>query len=163
MQEEELVYQQRELEQLQQRYSLQDHHLKHEQRFIDVLSHDPSLSASLTSPELLRRLERSEEHPTHLHASHLSELDETQELHAKPSPMDRERPHARQTFIQAEETDQPSTLSPSPCSLTVSEHLSVLDSLEAEKVNIHSHSHHRCTPEKYENITQILSVFLTIL
>ncbi|XP_056606327.1 pericentrin isoform X2 [Triplophysa dalaica] len=139
VQEEELVYQQRELEQLQQRYSLQDHRPKHEQRFIDVLSHDPSLSASLTSPELLRRLERSEEHPTHLHASHLSELsalhDATQELHAKPSPMDRERPHARQTFIQAEETDQPSTLSPSPCSLTVSEHLSVLDSLEAEKLD----------------------------
>ncbi|XP_057193432.1 pericentrin isoform X3 [Triplophysa rosa] len=139
VQEEELVYQQRELEQLRQRCSLQDHRPKHKQHFIDALSHDPSLSASLSSPELLRRLERSEERPSRLHASHLSELsalhDASLELHGKPSPMDRERPHARQTFIQAEETDQPSTHSLSPCSLTVSEHLSVLDSLEAEKLD----------------------------
>lgn len=143
MQEEELVYQQRELEQLRQRCSLQDRRPKPEHRFIDA----PSLSASLSSPEVLRRLECSEEHPSRLHASHLSELsalhDASLELHSKPSPMDRERQHTRQTFTQPLETDRPSTHSPSPCSLTVSEHLSVLDSLDAEKVNMLSDHRYR--------------------
>ncbi|XP_051562982.1 pericentrin isoform X2 [Myxocyprinus asiaticus] len=141
VQEEELAYQQRELEQLRQRCSLQDHNPKHNHRFLEGLSRDPSLSASLSSPEVLRRLDCSEEHPSRLHVSHLSELtalhNTSLELRSKPSPMewDRERPQARQTFILTTEIDPPSTHSPSPCSLTVSEHLSVLDSLDADKVD----------------------------
>uniref|UniRef100_A0A673GK30 Pericentrin-like n=1 Tax=Sinocyclocheilus rhinocerous TaxID=307959 RepID=A0A673GK30_9TELE len=141
VQEEELAYQQQELEQLQQRCNLQDHHPKHGHRFLEGLSHDPSLSASLSSPEVLRRLEYSEEHPSRLHVSHLSDLsalhNASLELHSKPSPMerDKERPHARQTFIPPSEEVPPSTHTASPCSLTVSEHLSVLDSLDADKVH----------------------------
>ncbi|XP_052414451.1 pericentrin isoform X6 [Carassius gibelio] len=143
VQEEELAYQQRELEQLRQRCNLQDHHPKHSHRFLEGLSRDPSLSASLSSPEVLRRLECSEEHPSRLQVSHLSELsalhNASLELHSKPSPMDREkeRPHPRQTFIPPSEEVPPSThtASASPCSLTVSEHLSVLDSLDTDKVH----------------------------
>uniref|UniRef100_A0A671TA48 Pericentrin-like n=1 Tax=Sinocyclocheilus anshuiensis TaxID=1608454 RepID=A0A671TA48_9TELE len=141
VQEEELAYQQQELEQLRQRCNLQDHHPKHGHRFLEGLSRDPSLSASLSSPEILRRLDCSEERPSHLQVSHLSELsalhNATLELHSKPSPMEREkeRPHARQTFIPPSEEVPPSTHTASPCSLTVSEHLSVLDSLDANKVD----------------------------
>ncbi|XP_059427488.1 pericentrin isoform X2 [Carassius carassius] len=143
VQEEELAYQQRELEQLRQRCNLQDHHPKHGHRFLEGLSRDPSLSASLSSPEVLRRLECSEEHPSRLQVSHLSELsalhNASLELHSKPSPMDqdKERPHPRQTFIPPSEEVPPSThtASASPCSLTVSEHLSVLDSLDTDKVH----------------------------
>uniref|UniRef100_A0A671KT57 Pericentrin-like n=1 Tax=Sinocyclocheilus anshuiensis TaxID=1608454 RepID=A0A671KT57_9TELE len=141
VQEEELAYQQQELEQLQQRCNLQDHHPKHGHRFLEGLSRDPSLSASLSSPEVLRRLEYSEEHPSRLHVSHLSDLSALHsaslELHSKPSPMerDKERPHARQTFIPPSEEVPPSIHTGSPCSLTVSEHLSVLDSLDADTVH----------------------------
>ncbi|KTF88214.1 hypothetical protein cypCar_00010608 [Cyprinus carpio] len=141
VQEEELAYQQRELEQLQQRCKLQDHHPKHGHRFLEGLSRDPSLSASLSSPEVLRRLECSEEQPSRLQVSHLSELSALHsaslEFHSKPSPMerDKERPHARQTFIPPSEEVPPSTHTASPCSLTVSEHLSVLDSLDADKIH----------------------------
>ncbi|XP_051568974.1 pericentrin-like [Myxocyprinus asiaticus] len=141
VQEEELAYQQTELEQLRQRCSLQEHHPKHNHRFLDGLSSDPSLSASLSSPEVLRRMDCREDRPSRLHVSHLSELsalhNASLELCSKPSPMERdtERPQARQTFIPPAETDQPSTHSPSQCSLTVSEHLSVLDSLDADKIH----------------------------
>ncbi|XP_026069961.1 pericentrin isoform X2 [Carassius auratus] len=141
VQEEELAYQQRELEQLQQRRNLQDHHPKHGHRFLEGLSRDPSLSASLSSPEVLRRLDCSEERPSRLQVSHLSELsvlhNTSLELHSKPSPMerDKERPHARQTFTPPSEEVPPSTHSASLCSLTVSEHLSVLESLDADKVD----------------------------
>ncbi|XP_051752168.1 pericentrin [Ctenopharyngodon idella] len=141
VQEEELAYQQKELEQLRQRCNLQDHHPKHGHCFVEGLSHDPSLSASLSSPEVLRRLDCSEERPSRLQVSHLSELsalhNASLELHSKPSPMDRdkERPHARQTFIPPSEEVPPITHSASPCSLSVSEHLSVLDSLDADKVD----------------------------
>ncbi|XP_042613812.1 A-kinase anchor protein 9-like isoform X2 [Cyprinus carpio] len=141
VQEEELAYQQQELEQLQQRCNLQDHHPKHSHRFLEGLSRDPSLSASLSSPEVLRRLDCSEERPSRLQVSHLSELsvlhNVSLELHSKPSPMerDKERPHARQTFTPPSEEVPPSTHTASPCSVTVSEHLSVLDSLDADKVD----------------------------
>ncbi|XP_073808702.1 pericentrin isoform X4 [Danio rerio] len=141
VQEEELAYQQRELEQLRQRCNLQDHHPKHSYRFLEGLSQDPSLSASLSSPEVLRRLDCSEERPSRLQVSHLSELsalhNASLELHSKPSPMerDKERAHVRQTFSPASEEAPPSTHSASPCSVTVSEHLSVLESLDADKVD----------------------------
>ncbi|XP_056315576.1 pericentrin [Danio aesculapii] len=141
VQEEELAYQQRELEQLRQRCNLQDHHPKHGYRFLEGLSQDPSLSASLSSPEVLRRLDCSEERPSRLQVSHLSELsalhNASLELNSKPSPMerDKERVHLRQTFSPASEEAPPSTHSASPCSITVSEHLSVLESLDADKVD----------------------------
>ncbi|XP_056122998.1 pericentrin isoform X2 [Rhinichthys klamathensis goyatoka] len=140
VQEEELAYQQRELEQLRQRCNLQDHRPKHVHCFLEGLSRDPSLSASLSSPEVLRRLDCSEERPSRLQVSHFSELsalhNASLELHSKASPMeqDKERPHGRQMFIPPSEEVQPITHSASPCSLSLSEHLSVLDSLDAVKV-----------------------------
>ncbi|XP_053085782.1 pericentrin isoform X3 [Pangasianodon hypophthalmus] len=138
VQEEELAYQQRELEELRQRCSHQEHAELHgskpEQRFLDGLSHDSSLS----SPEVLRRLECSEERPSHLHASHLSELSGLRstslELASKHSPM--ERNELKRPLALLPETDPPSTRSPSasPRSLSICENLSVLDSLDADKV-----------------------------
>ncbi|XP_067315268.1 pericentrin isoform X2 [Pseudorasbora parva] len=146
VQEEELAYQQRELEQLRQRCNLQDHRPKQGHCFIEGLSRDPSLSASLSSPEVLRRLDCSEERPSRLQVSHLSELsalhNASLELHSKPSPMERdeERRRARQMFIPPSEELPTVTHSASPCSLTMSEHLSVLDSLDADKVHESDHS-----------------------
>ncbi|MCJ8730090.1 hypothetical protein PDJAM_G00113640 [Pangasius djambal] len=138
VQEEELAYQQRELEELRQRCSHQEHAELHgskpEQRFLDGLSRDSSLS----SPELLRRLECSEERPSHLHTSHLSELSglrsTSMELASKHSPM--ERNELKRPLALLPETDPPSTHSPSasPHSLSICENLSVLDSLDADKV-----------------------------
>ncbi|XP_053353815.1 pericentrin isoform X3 [Clarias gariepinus] len=138
VQEEELAYQQRELEELRERCNHQEpaelHGSKPEHRFLDGLSH----ASSLSSPEVLRRLECSEERPSRLHASHLSELsglrNTSLELTSKHSPM--ERNELKQQLAMLQETDPPSTRSPSasPRSLSMSENLSVLDSLDAEKV-----------------------------
>lgn len=138
VQEEELAYQQRELEELRERCNHQEpaelHGSKPEHRFLDGLSH----ASSLSSPEVLRRLECSEERPSRLHASHLSELsglrNTSLELTSKHSPM--ERNELKQQLAMLQETDPPSTHSPSasPRSLSMSENMSVLDSLDAEKV-----------------------------
>ncbi|KAL6455980.1 hypothetical protein MHYP_G00358310 [Metynnis hypsauchen] len=138
VQEEELAYQQRELDELRQRCGRQEHTElpKPEHRFLEGLSRD----ASLSSPEVLRRLDCSEDRPSHLHASHLSELSALRntslELGTKPSPMERERNELKRPLILPPETDPPSTHSPttSPRSLSVSENLSVIDSLDADKV-----------------------------
>lgn len=136
MQEEELAYQQRELEELRQRCHGQEHAELHDskpkQRFLDGLSRDSSIS----SPEVLRRLDCSEERPSRLQASHLSELSglrsTSMEPTSKHSPMELKR-----ALVLMPETDPPSTHSPSasPCSLSMSENLSVLDSLDPDKVN----------------------------
>ncbi|XP_053540107.1 pericentrin isoform X5 [Ictalurus punctatus] len=138
VQEEELAYQQRELEELRQRCRHQEHaelHIsKPEQRFLDGLSRD----SSLPSPEALRRLDCSEERPSHLHASHLSELsglrNTSVELTSKHSPT--ERNELKRPLALLPETDPPSTHSPSasPRSLSISENISVLDSLDTDKV-----------------------------
>ncbi|XP_053494141.1 pericentrin isoform X2 [Ictalurus furcatus] len=138
VQEEELAYQQRELEELRQRCRHQEHAKLHiskpEQRFLDGLSRD----SSLPSPEALRRLDCSEERPSHLHASHLSELsglrNTSVELTSKHSPT--ERNELKRPLALLPETDPPSTHSPSasPCSLSISENISVLDSLDTDKV-----------------------------
>ncbi|XP_060774688.1 pericentrin isoform X2 [Neoarius graeffei] len=135
VQEEELAYQQRELEELRQRCHGQEqaelHSSKPKQRFLDGLSRDSSIS----SPEVLRRLDCSEERPSRLQASHLSELSglrsTSMEPTSKHSPMELKRP-----LVLMPETDPPSTHSPSasPCSLSMSENLSVLDSLDPDKV-----------------------------
>lgn len=138
VQEEELAYQQRELEELRLRCHHQEHAELHgsKHRFLDGLSRDSSLS----SPEVLRRLDCSEEHPSRLHASRLSELsglrNASLELTGKHSPM--ERNELRHPLALLPETDPPSTHSPSasPRSLSISENVSVLDSLDAEKVNL---------------------------
>ncbi|KAK3557026.1 hypothetical protein QTP70_022916, partial [Hemibagrus guttatus] len=138
VQEEELAYQQRELEELRQRCRHQEHAELHsskpEQRFLDGLSRNSSLS----SPEVLRRLDCSEERPSLLHASHLSELsglrNASMELTSKRSPM--ERNELKRSLALLPETDPPSTHSPSasPHSLSISENLSVLNSLDDDKV-----------------------------
>lgn len=137
VQEEELAYQQRELEELQQRCRHQElDGSKPQQRFLDGLSHDSTLS----SPEVLRRLDCSEERPSHLQASHLSELsglrNTSLELTGKHSPM--ERNEQKRPLALLPETDPPSThsLSASPRSLSISENISVLDSLDAQKVKV---------------------------
>lgn len=139
MQEEELAYQQRELDELRQRCGRQEHtdHPKHEPRFLEGLSQD----ASLSSPEVLRRMDCSEEErPSHLQASHLSELSALRnaslDLGPKQSPM--ERIELKRPLLLPLEMDPPSTHSPSasPRSLSISENLSVLDSLDADKVLI---------------------------
>ncbi|KAK3575590.1 hypothetical protein QTP86_030993 [Hemibagrus guttatus] len=138
VQEEELAYQQRELEELRQRCRHQEHAELHsskpEQRFLDGLS----CNSSLSSPEVLRRLDCSEERPSLLHASHLSELsglrNASMELTSKRSPM--ERNELKRSLALLPETDPPSTHSPSasPHSLSISENLSVLNSLDDDKV-----------------------------
>ncbi|XP_066518729.1 pericentrin isoform X2 [Hoplias malabaricus] len=139
VQEEELAFQQRELDELRQRCSRQEHIElpKPEHRFLEGLSRDGSLS----SPEVLRRLECSEEErPSHLHASHLSELsalrNTTLDIGTKPSPMEHERNRLKRPHLPPPQPDPPSIHSPtvSPCSFSISENLSVIDSLDADKV-----------------------------
>ncbi|KAK1798755.1 hypothetical protein P4O66_007039, partial [Electrophorus voltai] len=128
VQEEELAYQQRELEELRQRYEHAGP--KREPRFLEGLSRDTSLS----SPEALRQMDCSEERPSHLHASRLSELSAL-ELGAKPSPAER-RSRPRRPPAPPPDAEPPSTRSPSLStrSLSVSENLSVLDSLDTDKM-----------------------------
>ncbi|XP_026874492.2 LOW QUALITY PROTEIN: pericentrin [Electrophorus electricus] len=128
VQEEELAYQQRELEELRQRYEHAGP--KREPRFLEGLSRD----ASLSSPEALRQMDCSEERPSHLHASRLSELSAL-ELGAKPSPAER-RSRPRRPPAPPPDAEPPSTRSPSLStrSLSVSENLSVLDSLDTDKM-----------------------------
>uniref|UniRef100_W5KBH1 Pericentrin n=1 Tax=Astyanax mexicanus TaxID=7994 RepID=W5KBH1_ASTMX len=138
VQEEELAYQQRELDELRLRCARQEPSElpKDDHRFLEGLSRD----ASLSSPEVLRRLDCSEERHSRLHASHLSELSALRntslELGTKPSPMERERNELKRPLVTLTETDAPSTHSPtaSPRSLSISENPSVIDSLDADKV-----------------------------
>ncbi|XP_070776144.1 pericentrin [Enoplosus armatus] len=148
VQEEELAYRQRELQQLRQ-HCHQRHTLPHQQgypqkdvsrrAFEDVVSvsHD---EASLSSPEVLRRLECSEDRiPERFHASVLgSRLSEFSALnstgldlpHVKTSPrVAMEPPHSRTI------TPDPATQSThSPGSVSVSDNFSMLDSLDTDRV-----------------------------
>uniref|UniRef100_A0A3B5B329 Pericentrin-like n=1 Tax=Stegastes partitus TaxID=144197 RepID=A0A3B5B329_9TELE len=132
IQEEELSYQQRELQQLRQQCH-QDtlpHHQEYPQKD----------EASLSSPEVLRRLECSEDRiPERFHNSVLgSRLSELSVLNStgpdlpqvKYSPrVVMEPPHSRTI------TPDPVTQSThSPGSLSVSDNFSMLDSLDADKV-----------------------------
>ncbi|XP_055764487.1 A-kinase anchor protein 9-like isoform X2 [Salvelinus fontinalis] len=143
VQEEELAYQQGELLQLRQTcnpHNRQTHSLKDitPRGFQDGVS----CNGSLSSPEVLRRLDCSEErtredrfHPSVLHGSRLSDLSALNstglELQAKASPRVRQ--------------DQPcpGTISPelgthsthSPGSISASDNLSMLDSMDADKVH----------------------------
>ncbi|KAM6917864.1 pericentrin isoform 2-T2 [Lycodopsis pacificus] len=135
--EEELSYQQRELHRHQQGYPQKD--ISH-RSFEDVVSasHD---EASLSSPEVLRRLECSEDRiPERFHGSALgsrlsdfSALNSTGlDLHqVKSSPrVVMEPPHSRTI------TPDPATQSThSPGSVSVSDNFSMLDSLDTDKVH----------------------------
>ncbi|KAG9340841.1 hypothetical protein JZ751_020033 [Albula glossodonta] len=142
LQEEEVAYQQRELADLREHYSLQEcaynsTHLpapsstlhKAEEDFLSLLSQDHSLS----SPEVLRKLDCSEEPVVALHTSRLSELtlqNTSLELHIKASPTDRDC--SQPPEILPTELDPPASCSPD--SIVASGNISVLDSLdEAEK------------------------------
>ncbi|XP_025756941.1 pericentrin [Oreochromis niloticus] len=135
-QEEELAYQQRELQQLRQQ-SQQDtlqgypHKDISVRAFEDIVSHHED---SLSSPEVLRRLECSEDRiPERFHTSELSGLNNTGlDLHqVKPSPRVVMEPPSHSRTI----TPDPATQSShSPRSVSVSENYSILDSLDADKV-----------------------------
>ncbi|KAM8737047.1 pericentrin isoform 2-T2 [Acanthopagrus schlegelii] len=148
VQEEELAYQKRELQQLRQHCHEQDTHPQKQgypQRDIShrafeeavTISHD---EASLSSPEVLRRLECSEDRiPEHFHTSVLgSRLSEISALnstgldlpHIKTSPrVVMESPHSRTI------TPDPVTQSThSPGSVSVSDNFSMLDSLDTDRV-----------------------------
>ncbi|XP_078134423.1 pericentrin isoform X2 [Sander vitreus] len=148
VQEEELAYQQRELQQLRQHCHQQDT-LPHQQgypqkgishrAFEDVVSVSRD-DASLSSPEVLRRLECSEDRiPERFHASVLcSRLSEFSALNStgldlpqlKTSPrVVMEPPHSRTI------TPDPATQSShSPGPVSVSDNFSMLDSLDTDKV-----------------------------
>ncbi|KAJ8352322.1 hypothetical protein SKAU_G00237980 [Synaphobranchus kaupii] len=141
LQEEEVTYQQRELVDLRERYGLRGpassstHSptgalLKADDDFLSLLSQERSLS----SPEVLRKLDCSEEpSAAALHASRLSELSTLHstslDLHIKASPVGRA---ASQTpEVLSPELEPPTSCSPD--SIVASGNLSVLDSLDADK------------------------------
>ncbi|XP_029316030.1 LOW QUALITY PROTEIN: pericentrin [Cottoperca gobio] len=149
VQEEELAYQQRELQQIQQHCHQQDtlpHQQGHPQKDISHRAFEDVVSvsldeASLSSPEVLRRLECSEDRiPERFHASALgsrlsdfSALNSTGlDLHlVKTSPrVVMEPPHSRTI------TPDPATQSThSPGSVSASDNFSMLDSLDTDKVH----------------------------
>uniref|UniRef100_A0A4W5QWV3 Pericentrin/AKAP-450 centrosomal targeting domain-containing protein n=1 Tax=Hucho hucho TaxID=62062 RepID=A0A4W5QWV3_9TELE len=143
VQEEELAYQQGELLQLRQTcnpHNRQTHSLKDvtPRGFQDSVSRNESLS----SPEVLRRLDCSEErtredrfHPSVLHGSRLSDLSALNstglELQAKASPRGRQDQPCQGTI--SPELGTHSTHSPG--SISASDNLSMLDSMDADKVH----------------------------
>ncbi|KAI9528762.1 hypothetical protein NQZ68_017360 [Dissostichus eleginoides] len=150
VQEEELAYQQRELQQLRQHCNQQDtlpHQRGHTQKdishrvFEDVVSVSRD-EVSLSSPEVLRRLECSEDRiPERFRASAIgSRLSEFSALnstgldlhHVKTSPrVVMESPRSR--TITPEPATQ-SSRSPISGSVSVSDNFSMLDSLDTDKV-----------------------------
>ncbi|XP_067335427.1 pericentrin isoform X2 [Channa argus] len=145
--EEELAFHQRELQQLRQHCQQQDTlQPGHQQKdishtgFLDIVSISRD-ETSLSSPEVLRRLECSEDRlPEQFHASVLaSRLSELSVLHStgldllqvKTSPrVVMELPRSRTiTPEPATETTQ------SPGSVSISDNFSILDSLDADKVH----------------------------
>ncbi|XP_036981473.1 pericentrin isoform X2 [Acanthopagrus latus] len=148
VQEEELAYQKRELQQLRQHCHEQDTHPQKQgypQRDISHRAFEEAVTisrdeASLSSPEVLRRLECSEDRiPEQFHTSVLgSRLSEISALnstgldlpHIKTSPrVVMESPHSRTI------TPDPVTQSThSPGSVSVSDNFSMLDSLDTDRV-----------------------------
>ncbi|KAM4540827.1 pericentrin [Fundulus diaphanus] len=145
-QEEELAYQRRELERLRQQQDTVPHHQDYQIKDISHGAFEELLTvsrdeASLSSPEVLRRLERSEDRlRERFHASVLdSRLSELSGLNCtgpdpplvKTSPRGvMEPPHSRTI------TPDPATQSThSPGSMSVSDHFSALDSLDPDKLD----------------------------
>ncbi|XP_021163480.2 pericentrin [Fundulus heteroclitus] len=145
-QEEELAYQRRELEQLRRQQDAVPHHQDYRIKDISHGAFEELLTvsrdeASLSSPEVLRRLERSEDRlRERFHASVLdSRLSELSGLNCTgPDPpqvqtsprVAMEPPHSRTI------TPDPATQSThSPGSMSVSDHFSALDSLDPDKLD----------------------------
>uniref|UniRef100_A0A3Q3BRR7 Pericentrin n=1 Tax=Haplochromis burtoni TaxID=8153 RepID=A0A3Q3BRR7_HAPBU len=130
-QEEELAYQQRELQQLRQQSQQDTLQGYPHKAFEDIVSHHED---SLSSPEVLRRLECSEDRILErFHTSELSGLNNTglDLPQVKPSPRVVMEPPSHSRTI----TPDPATQSShSPRSVSVSENYSILDSLDADKV-----------------------------
>ncbi|XP_030575002.1 pericentrin isoform X2 [Archocentrus centrarchus] len=138
-QEEELVYQQRELQQFQQQYQQGTfpQHQGYPQKdisvrvFEDIVSHHED---SLSSPEVLRRLECSEDRiPERFQTSDLSGLNNTgmdlPQVKSSPRVVMEPPPYSRTI------TPDPATQSThSPRSVSVCDNYSILDSLDADKV-----------------------------
>ncbi|KAK5886534.1 hypothetical protein CesoFtcFv8_017560 [Champsocephalus esox] len=150
VQEEELAYQQRELQQLRQHCDQQDtlpHQRGHKQKDISHRAFEDLVSVSrddvsLSSPEVLRRLECSEDRiPERFHASAIgSRLSEFSALnstgldlhHTKTSPrVVMESPRSR--AITPEPVTQ-SSRSPISGSVSVNDNFSMLDSLDTDKM-----------------------------
>ncbi|XP_071063370.1 pericentrin isoform X2 [Pseudochaenichthys georgianus] len=150
VQEEELAYQQRELQQLRQHCDQQDtlpHQRGHTQKDISHRAFEDLVSVSrddvsLSSPEVLRRLECSEDRiPERFRASAIgSRLSEFSALnstgldlhHAKTSPrVVMESPRSR--TITPEPVTQ-SSRSPISGSVSVNDNFSMLDSLDTDKM-----------------------------
>uniref|UniRef100_A0A3B3VSM1 Pericentrin n=1 Tax=Poecilia latipinna TaxID=48699 RepID=A0A3B3VSM1_9TELE len=142
VQEEELAYQRRELEQLRrlcQQQETDPRHVSH-RAFEDVLAVSRD-EASLSSPEVLRKLECSEDQTRErFHVSVLdSRLSELSRLNCTGQDLPQapvspgvvmEPPHSGTV------TPDPATRSThSPGSLTASDHFSVLDSLDPDKLD----------------------------
>nr|XP_046269155.1 pericentrin isoform X2 [Scatophagus argus] len=149
VQEEELAFQKRELQQLRQQYHQQNtfaHQHGYRQKDISHRAFEDVVSvsrdeASLSSPEVLRRLECSEDRiPERFHTSVLgSRLSEISALdstgldfpHIKTSPrVVMEPPHSR-TITPHSVTQS----THSPGSVSMSDNYSMLDSLDTDKVH----------------------------
>ncbi|XP_036065913.1 pericentrin isoform X4 [Oryzias melastigma] len=142
VQEEELAYQQRELQLLRQHCHEQNifsHHQEYSQKtFKDTVALN---EASLSSPEVLRRLQCSEDRiPEHFHTSvldsHLSGLSGVNSPGLDP-PKVKISPRVVMEPLQSRTiTPDPSTQrTHSPGSLSVSDNFSLVDSIDAEKVH----------------------------
>ncbi|XP_062295952.1 pericentrin isoform X3 [Scomber scombrus] len=149
VQEEELAYQQRELQLVRQYYHQQDtlpHHQGYSEKDVSHRAFEEVVSvsrdeASLSSPEVLRRLECSEDRlPERFHTSvlgsRLSDLSgmnssglDLPQAHTSPRVV-MEPPHSRTI------TPDPTTQSThSPGSMSVSDNFSMLDSLDTDKMH----------------------------
>ncbi|XP_041827485.1 pericentrin isoform X2 [Melanotaenia boesemani] len=149
LQEEELAHQQKGLEQLRQQCHQQDtliHHQEYPQKDISLTTFEDVLTvsheeASISSPEVLRRLECSEDGiREHFHTSVLdSRLSELSKLNITgPDP-----PQVKTSPRVVMEPPRSRTITPDPVthsthtpgSLSVSDNFSVLDSLDTDKVH----------------------------
>ncbi|RVE57390.1 hypothetical protein OJAV_G00215690 [Oryzias javanicus] len=142
VQEEELAYQQRELQLLRQHCHEQNIFSQHQEysqkTFKDTVAHN---EASLSSPEVLRRLECSEDRiPEQFHTSvldsHLSGLSGLNSPGLDPAKV-KISPRVVMEPLQSRTiTPDPSTQrTHSPGSLSVSDNFSLVDSIDAEKVH----------------------------
>lgn len=148
VQEEELAYQQRELQQLQQQWHQQDIH-SHPQKWPQkdiprrVFENAVTISCddvSLSSPEILRKLETCEDRlPEQFHTSilgsRLSELSVLSstgfDLHqVKPSP----RVVMEPSHFQILTPDLATQSTHSPASVSISDNFSVIESLDTDKM-----------------------------
>ncbi|CAL8273746.1 unnamed protein product [Merluccius merluccius] len=140
VQEEELAYQQRELHHLRQRCPQPD---LHNQGFPQK-GHDTFMHASLSSPEVLRRLECSEDrsrdpfHVSVLQGSRLSELSALNSTAGPALPHGKASPRARMMERPRSRTITPESVNHStrsPGSVSASDNFSMACSLDVDKMD----------------------------